>query len=161
MKILTYFLTFFLFFSPISAKEFRIDFADEGMKALKKKGFGKKTIYTNGKDDKGYYLKAVADSGATGLGVEIKNKDGWITIPAKELTVISGISGNPEWLPAKRFRRPSEYRVFSLPQNIFLEGTERENLSINIIVKAITDDKAHKHPIAYSYFSPITSELND
>ena len=75
MKIFTYFLTLFLFFSPISAKEFRIDFSDEGMKALKKKGFGKKTIYTNGKDNKGYYLKAVADSGATGLGVEIKNKE--------------------------------------------------------------------------------------
>ena len=37
MKIFTYFLTLFLFFSPISAKEFRIDFTDEGMKALKKK----------------------------------------------------------------------------------------------------------------------------
>jgi hypothetical protein len=74
MKILTCFLIIFLFFSPISAKEFRIDFSDEGIKLLKKKGFGKKTIYTNGKDNKGYYLKAVADSGATGLGVEIKNK---------------------------------------------------------------------------------------
>ncbi len=42
MKILTYFLTFFLFFSPISAKEFRIDFSDEGMKALKKKALVKK-----------------------------------------------------------------------------------------------------------------------
>ncbi len=95
------------------------------------------------------------------FGVEIKNKDGWITIPAKELTVISDISGNPEWLPAKRFRRPSEYRVFSLPQNLSLEGTERENLSIDIIVKAITDDKVHRHRIAYSYFSPVTNELND
>jgi hypothetical protein len=93
------------------------------------------------------------------FGVEIKNKDGWITIPAKELTVISDISGNPEWLPAKRFRRPSEYRVFSLPQNLSLEGTERENLSIDIIVKAITDDKVHRHRIAYSYFSHITNEL--
>ena len=74
MKILTYFLTFFLFLSPAIAKEFRIDFSDEGMKLFKKKGFGKETIYTNGKDDKGYYLKAVADSGATGLGVEITNK---------------------------------------------------------------------------------------
>ena len=71
MKILTYLLTLFLFLSPISAKEFRIDFSDEGMKALKKKGLGKKTIYTNGKDDKGWFLKAEADSGATGLGMEI------------------------------------------------------------------------------------------
>ena len=75
MKILTYFLTLFLFFSPISAKEFRIDFSDEGMKILKKKGLGKKTIYTNAKDDNGYYVKAVSDSGATGIGIEIDNKE--------------------------------------------------------------------------------------
>ena len=75
MKILIYFLTLFLFFTSISAKEFRIDFSDEGMKIFKNKGLGKKTIYTNGKDDKGYYLKAVAESGATGIGIEIENKD--------------------------------------------------------------------------------------
>ena len=74
MKILTYFLTLFLLFSPVDAKEFRIYFNDEGMKTLKKKGFGKKTIYTNGKDNKGYYLKAVADSGATGLVLKLKIK---------------------------------------------------------------------------------------
>jgi len=75
MRIFTYFLSFFLIFVSVSAKEFRIDFSDEGMKLFKKKGFGKKTIYTNGKDDKGWFLKAEADSGATGLGVEIDNKD--------------------------------------------------------------------------------------
>ena len=75
MKILIYFLTLFLFFSPIAAKEFRIDFSDEGMKLFKKKGFGKKTIYTNAKDDNGYYVKAVSDSGATGIGIEIENKE--------------------------------------------------------------------------------------
>ena len=75
MKIIVYFLTFFLFFTPISAKEFRIDFSDEGIKILKKKGFGKKTIYTNAKDEKGYYLKAVAESTATGIGIEIENKN--------------------------------------------------------------------------------------
>ena len=75
MKILTYFLTLFLFFSPVIAKEFRIDFSDEGMKLFKKKGFGKKTIYTNAKDNNGYYVKAVSDSGATGIGIEIENKE--------------------------------------------------------------------------------------
>ena len=75
MKVVIYLFTFFLFFNPSFAKEFRIDFSNEGMKILKKKGFGKKTIYTNGKDEDGYYLKAVAESSATGLGVEIKNKD--------------------------------------------------------------------------------------
>ena len=71
MRIFTYFLSFFLIFASVSAKEFRIDFSDEGMKLFKKKGLGKKTIYTNGKDDKGWFLKAEADSGATGLGIEI------------------------------------------------------------------------------------------
>ena len=75
MRIFAYFLSFFLIFASVNAKEFRIDFSDEGMKLLKKKGFGKKTIYTNGKDDKGWFLKAEADSGATGLGIEIDNKD--------------------------------------------------------------------------------------
>ena len=75
MRIFAYFLSFFLIFASVSAKEFRIDFSDEGMKLLKKKGLGKKTIYTNGKDDKGWFLKAEADSGATGLGIEIDNKD--------------------------------------------------------------------------------------
>ena len=75
MRIFAYFLSFFLIFASVSAKEFRIDFSDEGMKLLKKKGLGKKTVYTNAKDDKGWFLKAEADSGATGLGIEIDNKD--------------------------------------------------------------------------------------
>ena len=41
------------------------------MKLLKKRGFGKKTLYTNDQDDKGWYLKAEADGTATGLGMEI------------------------------------------------------------------------------------------
>ena len=32
----------------------------------------KKTSYTNGKDDKGWYLKAEANDSATGLGMEIE-----------------------------------------------------------------------------------------
>ena len=71
MRIFTYFLSIFLICIPVSAKEFRIDFSDEGIKLFKKRGFGKKTTYTNGKDDKGWFLKAEADSSATGLGMEI------------------------------------------------------------------------------------------
>ena len=71
MRIFTYFLSAFLIFTSVDAKEFRIDFSDEGMKLFKKRGFGKKTIYTNEKDDKGWFLKAEADSSATGLGMEI------------------------------------------------------------------------------------------
>ena len=74
MRIFAYFLTIFLICLTANAKEFRIDFSDEGMKLFKKRGFGKKTIYTNGKDDKGWFLKAEADSSATGLGMEIDKK---------------------------------------------------------------------------------------
>ena len=71
MRFFAYFLLAFLVFTTTNSKEFRIDFSDEGMKLLKKRGFGKKTIYTNGKDDKGWYLKAEANDTATGLGMEI------------------------------------------------------------------------------------------
>ena len=71
MRILVFFFISLLLFNNLSAKEFRIDFSDEGMKLLKKRGFGKKTIYTNDQDDKGWYLKAEADGTATGLGMEI------------------------------------------------------------------------------------------
>jgi len=72
MRIILNFLIFFLIFSQSNAKEFRIDFSDEGMKLLKKRGFGKKTIYTNAKDENGWFLKAEADGTATGLGIEIE-----------------------------------------------------------------------------------------
>ena len=71
MRLFTCFLTFFLIFLQTNAKELRIDFSNEGMKIFKKRGFGKKTIYTNAKDEKGWFLKAEADGTATGLGMEI------------------------------------------------------------------------------------------
>ena len=55
MRFFVYFLSTLFIFTTVSSKEFRIDFSDEGMKLLKKRGFGKKTSYTNGKDDKGWY----------------------------------------------------------------------------------------------------------
>ena len=71
MRFFAYFLSALLIFTTVNSKEFRIDFSDEGMKLLKKRGFGKKTEYTNVKDDKGWYLKAIAEDSATGLGMEI------------------------------------------------------------------------------------------
>jgi len=71
MRIFAYFLTIFLICIAANAKEFRIDFSDEGMKLFKKRGFGKKTIYTNEKGENGWFLKAEADGTATGLGMEI------------------------------------------------------------------------------------------
>ena len=74
MRFFAYFLLTILIFTSVNSKEFRIDFSDEGIKLFKKRGFGKKTIYTNGKDDKGWFLKAEANDSATGLGMEI-NKE--------------------------------------------------------------------------------------
>ena len=74
MRVFAYFLSTLLIFTTVNSKEFRIDFSNEGMKLLKKRGFGKKTEYTNFEDEKGWYLKAVAEGSATGLGMEI-NKD--------------------------------------------------------------------------------------
>ena len=71
MRFFAHFLFAFLIFTTANSKEFRIDFSDEGMKLLKKRGFGKKTLYTNDQDDKGWYLRAEADGTATGLGMEI------------------------------------------------------------------------------------------
>ncbi len=71
MRFFAYFLSSLFILTAVNSKEFRIDFSDEGMKLLKKRGFGKKTQYTNIKDEKGWYLKAVAEDSATGLGMEI------------------------------------------------------------------------------------------
>ena len=74
MRFFAYFLSALLIFTAVNANEFRIDFSDEGMNLLKKRGFGKKTIYTNQKDENGWFLKAEADGTATGLGMEIDKK---------------------------------------------------------------------------------------
>ena len=66
--------TFFLI-NNLNAKEYRIDLSPEGFKKFSKRGFGKKTIFENGKDKKGYYIKATADSSATGIGLKIEDKN--------------------------------------------------------------------------------------
>ena len=48
MRFFAYFLSVLFIFTTVNSKEFRIDFSDEGMKLLKKRGFGKKTNYSNG-----------------------------------------------------------------------------------------------------------------
>ena len=42
MKFLIFIFSLSFIFIPANSKEFRIDFSDEGMKLLKKRGFGKK-----------------------------------------------------------------------------------------------------------------------
>ena len=132
MRIFAYFLSFFLIFASVSAKEFRIDFSDEGMKLLKKKGLGKKTVYTNAKDDKGWFLKAEADSGATGLGVEIDNKDLLKEMPflnitfkiEKDFTNIDQTSkGGHDWAARVMVGHGKKFgsKLLSLSHSSFLE----------------------------------------
>ena len=76
MKLFT--LTFFilvLFFGTSNAEEYRIDLSPEGFKKFDKRGFGKKTIFESGKDEKGYFIKATADSSATGIGLKIEDRE--------------------------------------------------------------------------------------
>ena len=132
MRIFAYFLSFFLIFASVSAKEFRIDFSDEGMKLLKKKGLGKKTVYTNAKDDKGWFLKAEADSGATGLGIEIDNKDLLKEMPflnitfkiEKDFTNIDQTSkGGHDWAARVMVGHGKKFgsKLLSLSHSSFLE----------------------------------------
>ena len=75
-KIFKLFILLVLFFSTSNAAEIKIfEFTEEELKSLKVRkvrNAKEKTIYTVGKNDKGNYLRAVADNAASGLGKEIK-----------------------------------------------------------------------------------------
>ena len=75
MKLLIIFLVSFLFINNLNAKEYRIDLNPKGFKKFSKRGWGKKTIYENLSDAKGYFIKATADASATNVGIKIENPD--------------------------------------------------------------------------------------
>ena len=75
-KIFKVFILLVLFFSTSNAADIKIfEFTEEeltSLKVRKVRNAKEKTIYTVGKNDKGNYLRAVADNAASGLGKEIK-----------------------------------------------------------------------------------------
>ena len=75
-KIFKVFILLILFFSTSNAADIKIfEFTEEeltSLKVRKVRNAKEKTIYTVGKNDKGNYLRAVADNAASGLGKEIK-----------------------------------------------------------------------------------------
>ena len=84
-----------------SADELQVfDFTETELSELqvrKVRGADNKTIYTIGTNDKGNYLKSVADNAASGLGKEIKidlNKTPFINITWKIEKDLSGIKEN-------------------------------------------------------------------
>ncbi len=75
-KIFKVFILLLLFFSTSNAADIKIfEFTEEeltSLKVRKVRNAKEKTIYTVGKNNKGNYLRAVADNAASGLGKEIK-----------------------------------------------------------------------------------------
>ena len=75
-KIFKVFILLILFFSTSNAADIKIfEFTEEeltSLKVRKVRNAKEKTIYTVGKNNKGNYLRAVADNAASGLGKEIK-----------------------------------------------------------------------------------------
>ena len=102
MKLLIKILLFYLAALNISfASEIKVfDFTETELTELqvrKVRGADNKTIYTVGTNDKGNYLKSVADNAASGLGKEIKidlDKTPFINITWKVEKDLSGIREN-------------------------------------------------------------------
>ena len=99
MKKLLKFLTSFLVMTSLSiAEEVKVfDFTEEELETLKVRkvrGANKKTEYSVGNNENGNFLKAVANSAASGLGKEIKinlNKTPFLNITWKVEKDLKGI----------------------------------------------------------------------
>ena len=98
LKIL---IVFFVSTKILLADEFKIfDFSEVELSELevrKVRGAKNKTIYTTGSNEKGAFLKSVADNAASGLGKEIKidlNKTPFINITWKIEKDLAGIKEN-------------------------------------------------------------------
>ena len=94
--ILIIFLTNISFANEIKVFDFTsIELAE--LEVRKVRGAKNKTIYSIGNNDKGNFLKAIADNSASGLGKEIKidlNKTPFINITWKVEKDLSGIKEN-------------------------------------------------------------------
>jgi len=102
MKIILKFIITILLMSSIGyTNEVKVfDFTEvelAGLEVRKVRGADNKTVYTVGSNEKGNFLKAVADNAASGLGKEIKidlNKTPFINITWKIEQDLPGIKEN-------------------------------------------------------------------
>jgi len=99
--LIKFIITFFAFCVSVSASEVKIfDFTMSEFSKLevrKVRGAKNKTIYSLGSNEKGNYLKAVADNAASGLGKEVKidlNKTPFINITWRIERDLPGIKEN-------------------------------------------------------------------
>ncbi len=99
-KFFIFFLSL-IFFNPVNAENIKVfEFTETELTKLevrKVRGADNKTLYSVGSNDKGNFLKAIADNAASGLGKEIKidlNKTPFINITWKVEKDLKGIKEN-------------------------------------------------------------------
>ena len=127
------------------------DFTDtelSNLKVKKVRGAKNKTVYTIGSDEKGNFLKAVADNAASGLGKEIKidlNKTPYINITWKIEKELSGIKENT--------KKGHDFaaRVFAIKKT---GATPLSNRAINYVFSSNND-------VGFSSPSPYTKKSID
>ena len=146
------FIIWFTSNTIIFADEVKIfDFTNADLSELevrKVRGAKNKTIYTIGSNEKGSFLKAVADNAASGLGKEIKidlNKTPYINITWKIEKKLSGIKENT--------KKGHDFaaRVFAIKKT---GATPLSNRAINYVFSSNSD-------IGFNSPSPYTKKSID
>ncbi|MBD1159016.1 DUF3047 domain-containing protein [Pelagibacterales bacterium SAG-MED19] len=146
------FIIWFTSNTIIFADEVKIfDFTNAELSELevrKVRGAKNKTIYTIGSNEKGSFLKAVADNAASGLGKEIKidlNKTPYINITWKIEKKLSGIKENT--------KKGHDFaaRVFAIKKT---GATPLSNRAINYVFSSNSD-------IGFNSPSPYTKKSID
>ena len=148
MKKLLKFLTSFLVMTSLSiAEEVKVfDFTEEELgtlKVRKVRGANKKTEYSVGNNENGNFLKAVANSAASGLGKEIKinlNKTPFLNITWKVEKDLKGID--------ERSKKGHDYaaRVFVIKKT---GATPLSNRAMNYVFSSNEDTNVF-HPSPYT-----------
>jgi len=148
MKKLLKFLTSFLVMTSLSiAEEVKVfDFTEEELETLKVRkvrGANKKTEYSVGNNENGNFLKAVANSAASGLGKEIKinlNKSPFLNITWKVEKDLKGID--------ERSKKGHDYaaRVFVVKKT---GATPLSNRAMNYVFSSNEDTNVF-HPSPYT-----------
>ena len=149
MYKLTFKILFFLFLLSTSFASEKInvfEFTEEELKTLKVKkvrGADAKTEYTVGKNEKGNFLKAIADNAASGLGKEIKidlNNTPFLNITWKVEKDLSGIN--------EKSKKGHDYaaRVFVVKKT---GATPLSNRAMNYVFSS-NDNVNDFHPSPYT-----------
>ena len=146
-KLLKFLTSFFIMISLSNAEEVKVfDFTEEELGTLKirkVRGANKKTEYSVGNNENGNFLKAVANSAASGLGKEIKinlNKTPFLNITWKVEKDLKGID--------ERSKKGHDYaaRVFVVKKT---GATPLSNRAMNYVFSSNEDTNVF-HPSPYT-----------